>query len=102
MCIRDRINVGVLALAVGVIAVRVFGLNDKVLIGAISSSMLATLVGITLLFAIINSTGALDLMARKIVALAGNHTYIIPVSYTHLDVYKRQSIYRPVFVLQED
>ena len=68
-----KINVGVLALAVGVIAVRVFGLNDKVLIGAISSSMLATLVGITLLFAIINSTGALDLMARKIVALAGNH-----------------------------
>lgn len=39
-----KINVGVLALAVGVIAVRVFGLNDKVLIGAISSSMLATLV----------------------------------------------------------
>ena len=36
-----KINVGVLALAVGVIAVRVFGLNDKVLIGAISSSMLA-------------------------------------------------------------
>lgn len=61
-----KINVGVLALAVGVIAVRVFGLNDKVLIGAISSSMLATLVGITLLFAIINSTGALDLMARNI------------------------------------
>ena len=59
---------------------RVFGLNDKVLIGAISSSMLATLVGITLLFAIINSTGALDLMARKIVALAGNHTYIIPIA----------------------
>lgn len=75
-----KINVGVLALAVGVIAVRVFGLNDKVLIGAISSSMLATLVGITLLFAIINSTGALDLMARKIVALAGNHTYIIPIA----------------------
>ena len=75
-----KINVGVLALAVGVIAVRIFGLNDKALIGAISSSMFATLVGITLLFAIINSTGALDLMARKIVALAGSHTYIIPVA----------------------
>ena len=75
-----KINVGVLALAVGVIAVRIFGLNDKALIGAISSSMFATLVGITLLFAIINSTGALDLMALKIVALAGSHTYIIPVA----------------------
>lgn len=75
-----KINVGVLALAVGVVAVRIFGLEESALISAISSSMFATLVGITLLFAIINSTGALDLLARKIVALSGNHTYIIPVA----------------------
>ena len=56
-----KINVGVLALAVGVIAVRVFGLNDKVLIGAISSSMLATLVGITLLLSLIHISRNLSL-----------------------------------------
>ncbi|MBR1565863.1 MAG: hypothetical protein IJ649_03770, partial [Oscillospiraceae bacterium] len=57
-------NIGVLALAIGVIAVRLFGMNDKTLIGAVSSSLFTTLVGITLLFAIITSTGALDLLAR--------------------------------------
>ena len=60
-----KMNVGVLALAVGVIAVRIFGMTDKDLIAGISTSMFATLVGITLLFAIINTTGALDLLARK-------------------------------------
>ena len=28
----------------------------------------------------------------------GYGTYLIPVSYTHLDVYKRQAMYRPCFV----
>ena len=37
-----KINVGVLALAVGVVAVRIFGLEESALISAISSSMFAT------------------------------------------------------------
>ncbi len=75
-----KVNVGVLALATGVIAVRIFGMTDKDLISGISTSMFATLVGITLLFAIINSTGGLDLLARKIVAAAGGHMVIIPIA----------------------
>lgn len=75
-----KMNVGVLALAVGVIAVRIFGMTDKDLIAGISTSMFATLTGITLLFAIINTTGALDLLARKIVAAAGKHMAIIPIA----------------------
>ena len=62
-----KINVGILAVAAGVIAVRLFGMTDKDLIGGFSSSMFVTLVGITLLFATINATGALDLLARKII-----------------------------------
>lgn len=72
-------NVGVLALAVGVIAVRLFGLTDKDLYGSISSSMFTTLVGITLLFAVVNSTGALDLLAKKIIALSGKRLWAIPI-----------------------
>ena len=72
-------NIGVLALAAGVIAVRLFGMNDKTLIGAVSASLFTTLVGITLLFAIITSTGALDLLARKIIALAGKRIWLIPI-----------------------
>ena len=72
-------NIGILALAVGVIAVRLFGMKDKDLISAVSSSLFVTLVGITLLFAVITSTGALDLLARKIIALAGKNIWLIPI-----------------------
>lgn len=72
-------NIGVLALAVGVVAVRLFGMNDRALIGAVSVSLFVTLVGITLLFAVITSTGALELLARKIIAGAGKRTWMIPI-----------------------
>lgn len=72
-------NVGVIAIAVGAIAVRVFGLTDKDLIAGISTSLFTTLVGMTLLFGIITSTGALDLFARKVIALAGKRVWLLPI-----------------------
>lgn len=75
-----KVNVGIVALTAGVIAVRVFGMNDKALIAGISASMFTTLVGITLLFAAVTQTGALDLLARKIIAMAGNRMWIIPIA----------------------
>lgn len=75
-----KVNVGIVALTAGVIAVRVFGMNDKALIAGISASMFTTLVGITLLFAAVTQSGALDLLARKIIAMAGNRMWIIPIA----------------------
>lgn len=75
-----KVNVGVLSLAIGTIAVRLFSMKDGDLISGVSSSMFVTLVGITLLFAVVNSTGALDLLARKIVAMAGSRLWIIPIA----------------------
>lgn len=75
-----KINVGVLAMAAGIIAVRIFGLKDNDLIGGVSSSMFTTLVGITLLFAAIHETGALDMLAYKIVGLAGKKLWVIPIA----------------------
>ena len=72
-------NIGVLAMAIGVIAVRIFGLTDKDLINGVSVSLFVTLVGITLLFSIVTNTGALDLLARKIVALAGKRIWLLPI-----------------------
>ena len=74
-----NVNVGVVAVTFGVIMVRIFGLTDKDLIGGFSTSMFTTLVGITLLFAAITQTGALDLLARKIIALAGNKMWVLPI-----------------------
>ena len=73
-------NVGVIALAVGVIAVRLFGMGDKDLLSGVSASMFITLLGITLLFEIINQTGALDLLAKKIVGMAGHRLWLIPIA----------------------
>lgn len=74
-----NVNIGVLALAIGAIAVRIFGLDDKELIAGISVSLFVTLVGITLLFTIVTQTGALDLLAKKIVALAGKRVWLLPI-----------------------
>lgn len=81
-----KTNVGVLAFGIGMIAVRVcsmtgeFSLTDTDLVKAVSASTFVMLAGITLLFAVINSTGALELLAKKIVSLAKNHIWVIPIS----------------------
>lgn len=75
-----HVNIGIVALAMGVIGVRIFGLTDKDLISGISSGMFCTLVGITLLFAIIKQTGALDLLAQKIVDSTGNRVWLLPIT----------------------
>ncbi|MBS1402820.1 MAG: hypothetical protein HPZ79_07535 [Oscillospiraceae bacterium] len=75
-----KTNVGILALAIGTIAVKLFGLTDKDLISGISSSMFCIMAGLTLLFSIINNTGALQLLARKVVSLAGKRIWVIPIT----------------------
>lgn len=72
-------NIGILALLIGTIAIRLFGLPDKDLINGLNIGLFATLAGITLLFAIVTRSGALDLLARKIIALAGKRLWLIPI-----------------------
>ncbi len=44
-----------------------------------SSSMFVTLVGVTFLFGMASQNGTLDLFSKKIIALVGKRTYLIPV-----------------------
>lgn len=74
-----KMNAGLLSIAVAVILGRCFGIADKVIIGGFSSSLFTTLVGITFLFSIVNSTGALELSAKKIVSLVGKRIWLIPI-----------------------
>lgn len=75
-----KTNVGILALAASIIAVRLLGLTEKDVLAAVSSSMFTTLVGITLLFGAINATGALQLTAEKIVVASGKKVWLIPIA----------------------
>lgn len=74
-----KINIGIVALALAVPCAMLVGLPGKQIIAGVSSSLFITLVGITLLFSIINDTGALDLLAHKIVSLAGKRIWLIPI-----------------------
>ena len=75
-----KVNVGIVALAVGTACVRIFGMTDKQLVSAISSSMFCTLAGITFLFAVIKSAGALDLLAKKIITATGKRVWLLPIA----------------------
>ena len=44
-----------------------------------SSSMFVTLVGVTFLFGMASANGTLDLFSKKVVALVGKRTYLIPI-----------------------
>lgn len=72
-------NIGVLAMTLGTIGIRFFGISDKQFIAGINIGLFTTLVGITLLFAIVIQTGVLDLIAKKIVGLAGKRIWLLPI-----------------------
>ncbi len=74
-----KMNVGLLSIAVAVVLGRFFNIEDKVIISGFSTSLFTTLVGITFLFTIVNSTGALELGAKKIVSLVGKKIWLIPI-----------------------
>ena len=74
-----KMNVGLLAIAVAVVLGRFFGIKDSEIIAGFSTSLFSTLVGITFLFTIVNSTGALELGAKKIVSLVGKKIWLIPI-----------------------
>ncbi len=81
-----KTNVGVLAFGMGMLAVRVcsstgeFSMTDSTIVKAVSSSTFVMLAGITLLFAVINSTGALELLGKKIVYMAKDRIWVIPIA----------------------
>lgn len=75
-----KTNIGIFAMAAGVLAVYICDLTEKNLISGISTSMFVTLVGITFLFSIVQETGALDLLSRKVASLAGQRVWLIPIA----------------------
>lgn len=54
-------------------------LSAKAIVSGFSSSMFVTLVGVTFLFGMASANGTLDLFSKKVVALVGKRTYLIPI-----------------------
>lgn len=74
-----KVNLGFMSLGVAFILATVGGLGAKAVTSGFSSSMFVTLVGVTFLFGMASQNGTLDLFSKKIVALVGKHTVLIPV-----------------------
>lgn len=78
-----KVNLGFLSLGVA-FALAIFSGQTssqaaKLVAGGFSSSMFVTLVGVTFLFGMASQNGTLDLFSKKIVALVGKHTVLIPI-----------------------
>lgn len=74
-----KVNIGFLAIAAAYIIGMLAGLKPKAIIGQFNSSLFVTLVGVTSMFGLASINGTLDLMSKKIVALVGKNTFLIPI-----------------------
>ena len=74
-----KVNLGFLSLGVAFILAMLGGLKASAVTGGFSSSMFVTLVGVTFLFGMASQNGTLDLFSKKVVALVGKNTVLIPI-----------------------
>ncbi|MEA4932474.1 MAG: SLC13 family permease [Lawsonibacter sp.] len=74
-----KVNMGFLAMGAALIIARLGGIPDKTVISNFSTSLFISLVGPAFLFSMAVDNGTIDLLARKILKLAGKKTWCIPL-----------------------
>lgn len=75
-----KANVGILAIAAAaILAYASEQFTAKNVTSGLSASLFMTLLGVTLLFGVIQANGCLELMMRKMVKLFGRQVWVIPI-----------------------
>ena len=75
-----KTNVGILAIAAAAILAYATGaFTGKEVISGFSASLFMTLLGVTLLFGVIQANGCLEILMKKIVKSIGTRVWIIPI-----------------------
>lgn len=74
-----KMNMGFLAIAAAYVLGLCFGLKPKAITSTFNSSLFITMVGVTFMFGMASINGTLDLLSKKIVALVGKNTFLIPI-----------------------
>ncbi len=74
-----KINIGFFSIGAAFLLGMAGNLSAKAIVSGFSSSMFVTLVGVTFLFGMASANGTLDLFSKKVVALVGKRTYLIPI-----------------------
>lgn len=75
-----KMNVGILAIALSYVIGLYGGFSANQIIGGYSASMALTMIGVMYLFAVVSNNGTLELLARKITALAGKRKFLIYIA----------------------
>ncbi len=74
-----KMNTGLVAIGLALVIGRIGGIGDKAIVGGFSGKLFVMLLGVTYLFSMAQVNGTLELFARKVVALAGKRTNLIPI-----------------------
>ena len=74
-----KINLGFFALGAAFVLGTVGGMKASQITAGFSSSMFVTLVGVTFMFGMASQNGTLELFSKKVVALVGKKTVLIPI-----------------------
>lgn len=74
-----KMNTGLLCIAFALLLGRLSGVSDAEIIKGFNASLFLMLLGVTYLFSMAQINGSLDLLAQKVIALAGKRVYLIPV-----------------------
>ncbi len=75
-----KLNTGLIAIAFAVVLGRMAGMKDSAIIGGWNTNLAMMLMGVTFLFSISQTNGTLELFARKVIALSGKKTWLIPIA----------------------
>ena len=82
-----KVNIGFLSIGVAFLLGSLGGMKDKDIIGGFDAAMFVTLAGVTFLFGLASVNGTLELMSKKIIALLGKKTYLIPIMMFFLSAF---------------
>lgn len=74
-----KMNTGLLCIAFALVLGRMSGVSDAAIMKGFNSSLFIMLLGVTYLFSMAQINGSLDLLAQKVIALAGRRVYLIPI-----------------------
>ena len=72
-----KMNTGLLCIAFALLLGRMAGISDAEIIKGFNASLFLMLLGVTYLFSLAQINGSLDLLAQKVISLAGKRVYLI-------------------------
>lgn len=75
-----KVNVGIICIAFAFVLGSMLGISAGNIIKGFNANLFITLMGVTFLFSILNTNGTIEIVAKKIVNIAGGNNLMIPVA----------------------